>query len=179
MSATEAQLQEMLDEFQLRRLVHAYCRAVDRGDFATLRGLYHHDATDAHGEFSTGTVDDFLATLEASRPHIRAMQHNVTTVNFVIDGNVAEGEIYTISTHTFGAGSRDVDVIVGGRYLDKYEKRQDVWKISERTIVTDWARVDDPSLVDFSHPITRGTLKGDPGPEDPSHRFFSLFSAHA
>jgi hypothetical protein len=43
------QLQEMLDEFQLRKLVHRYCRAVDRGDDAQLRSLYHHDAQDHHG----------------------------------------------------------------------------------------------------------------------------------
>lgn len=172
----EALLQEMLDEFALRKLVHAYCRAVDRGDFATLRELYHHYAVDDHGEISTGSVDEFLKTLEASRPHIRSMQHNVTTVNFVIDGDLAEGEVYTIATHTFGAGDRDVDVIIGGRYLDKYEKRNDVWKIIERTIVTDWAHVNDPSSVDLSHPITRGTLKGSPGADDPSHQFFSLFT---
>ncbi len=179
MPATEALLQEMLDEFQLRKLVHTYCRAVDRGDFATLRELYHHDAVDAHGEISTGSVDEFLKTLEASRPHIRSMQHNVTTVNFVIDGNRAEGEIYNIATHTFRAGDRDVDVIIGGRYLDKYEKRHDNWKIIERTIVTDWANVNDPSSVDLSHPITRGTLKGSPDADDPSHRFFSLFTTQA
>ena len=41
MPTPEALLQEMLDEFALRKLVHAYCRAVDRGDFAKLRDLYH------------------------------------------------------------------------------------------------------------------------------------------
>jgi hypothetical protein len=107
------------------------------------------------------------------------MQHNVTTVNFVVDGNLAEGEIYTIATHTFSGGDRDVDVIIGGRYLDKYEKRHDIWKIIERTIVTDWANVNDPSSVDLSHPITRGTLKGSPDADDPSHQFFSLFAAQA
>jgi hypothetical protein len=176
MPATEPLVQEMLDEFALRKLVHAYCRAVDRGDFATLREPYHHDAVDAHGEVSTGSVTEFLKTLEASRPHIRSMQHNITTVNFVIDGGSAEGEIYTLATHTFDARSREVDVIVGGRYLDKYEKRDGVWKILERTIVTDWAHVNDPSSVDFSHPITRGTLKGSPGADDPSQQFFSLFT---
>jgi hypothetical protein len=176
MAAIESVLQEMLDEFALRKLVHSYCRAVDRGDFATLRELYHRDAVDAHGEISTGSVDEFLDSLEASRPHIRSMQHNVTTVNFVIDGDRAEGEIYTIATHTFNAGDRDVDVIVGGRYLDRYEKRADIWKIIERTIVTDWAHVHDPSSIDLSHPITRGTLKGSPGADDPSRQFFSLFA---
>jgi hypothetical protein len=37
--------------------------------------------------------------------------------------------------------------------------------------------VNDPSLVDLSHPITRDTLKGSPDGDDPSHRFFSLLSA--
>ena len=176
MPTTEALLQEMLDEFALRKLVHAYSRAVDRGDFATLRDLYHEDAVDAHGEFSTGSVDEFLGTLAASRPHIQSMQHNITTVNFAIDGDRAEGEIYTIAIHTFGSGDRDVDVIVGGRYLDKYEKRRDVWKIIERTIVTDWARVNDPSSMDLSHPVTRGTLTGSTDADDPSRQFFSLLS---
>jgi len=176
MTASESLLQEMLEEFALRKLIHTYCRAVDRGDFATLQELYHREAVDAHGEISSGSVDEFLKTLEASRPHIRSMQHNVTTVNFAIDGNRAEGEIYTIATHTFGAGDHDVDVIIGGRYLDKYEKRDGIWKIIERTIVTDWAHVNDPSTVDLSHPITRGTLKGSLGADDPSHQFFSMFT---
>jgi ketosteroid isomerase-like protein len=177
MPATQALLQEMLDEFQLRKLVHGYCRAVDRGDLAKLRKLYHHDAVDAHGAFSTGSADSFLDELAAARPYIRSMQRNITTVNFAISGDRAEGEIYTVATHTFIAGDRDVDVVVGGRYLDKYEKRDDTWKFIERTIVTDWAHVNDPSLVDLSHPITRDTLKGSPDADDPSQRFFSLLSA--
>jgi ketosteroid isomerase-like protein len=129
MAPSEAQLQEMLDEFELAKLVHRYCRAVDRGDLVQLRDLYHDDA---------------------------------------------EGEIYTIATHTVGAGDRDVDVIVGGRYLDKYEKRSGTWKFTVRQIVTDWAHVNDPSSVDLGHPITRDTPRGTPDANDPSYQFFSL-----
>ena len=171
---TDTALQEMLDEFALRKLVHTYCRAVDRGDIAQLRELYHDDAVDAHGAFSTGSIDQFFEQLVAARPYIRAMQHNITTVNFAISGHVAEGEIYTIAFHTLAGKERDTDLVVGGRYLDKYEKRDDAWKILERTIVTDWAQVSDPSAMDLSHPITRDTLKGTPDGNDPSHRFFSL-----
>ena len=174
MAPSEAQLQEMFDEFELRKLVHGYCRAVDRGDIATLKGYYHHDARDDHGAFSTGSADDFLSQLEAARPFLRSMQHNVTTANFAIDGNCAEGEVYSIATHTFAAGDRDVDVIVGGRYLDKYEKRADTWKFVERMIVTDWAHVNDPSSVNLDHPITKATPKGSPDANDPSFQFFSL-----
>lgn len=179
MAPSESLLQEMLDEFELRRLVHSYCRAVDRDDIAALRDLYHHDAQDDHGAFSAGSAAEFLDQLAAARPYIRSMQHHITTVNFEISADRAEGEIYTISNHTFVAGSHDVDVVVGGRYLDKYEKRTGTWKFSDRRIVTDWAHVHDPSTVDMSHPITRDTPKGSPGADDPSHGFFSLLTGVA
>lgn len=169
-------LQEMLDENALRKLVNAYCRAVDRGDVDALRNLYHHDAVDAHGGFSTGAVEGFFAELVAARPHLRAMQHHITTVNFAIRRNQAEGEIYTIAVHTLAGKGRDIDLVIGGRYLDRYEKRDDVWKLIERTIVTDWARVSDPSAMDMGHPLTADTLKGSPDANDPSHRFFALLT---
>lgn len=172
--ALAAQLQELVDEHRLRKLVHGYCRAVDRGDFDALRGMYHDDAHDAHGEFADGSPDVLIGHLRTARPHLRAMQHNVTTTNFAINGHAAEGEVYTIATHTVVAGDHDVDVVVGGRYLDKYEKRNDTWKFTARAIVTDWARVDDPSRMDLSHPITRGTPRGTLDESDPSHRFFAL-----
>jgi SnoaL-like domain len=174
--ATDPALQEMIDEFQLRKLVHAYCRAVDRGDFEQLRNLYHQDAVDSHGGFSTGSADEFLDQLIAARPYIQSMQHNITTVNFAISGDSAEGEIYTIATHTLTGRDRPIDVVVGGRYLDKYEKRDCAWKLRERTIVTDWARVNDPSSVDLSHPITRDTMRGALDATDPSYGFFSLLT---
>jgi SnoaL-like protein len=178
MAKAADELQELLDEYALRKLVHAYCRAVDRGDTAQLKAMYHHGATDAHGGFSTGGSDVFLEQLAAARPFIRAMQHNITTMNFAISGDAAEGEIYTIAVHTLAGPGRDIDVIVGGRYLDKYEKREETWKFVERTIVTDWATKNDPSAMDLSHPITKDTLKGSLGTDDPSHRFFSLLSRH-
>jgi hypothetical protein len=52
--------------------------------------------------------------------------------------------------------------MVGGRYLDMYEKRDGTWKFSQRMIVTDWAHVNDPSSVDLSHPITKDTPRGAP-----------------
>jgi ketosteroid isomerase-like protein len=177
MTSTDTGLQEMLDEFHLRRLVHAYCRAVDRGDLAQLQNLYHHDAVDAHGGFSAGGADDFLNQLAASRPYIRSMQHHITTVNFAVSGDTAEGEIYMIATHTLATGDGKVDVVVGGRYLDKYEKRNGAWKFVNRTIVTDCAYVNDPSTVDLSHPITRDTPRGTPDANDPSYRFFSLLNS--
>ncbi|BAX93975.1 hypothetical protein MSG_03849 [Mycobacterium shigaense] len=168
-----AKLELMLARDELRALVNAYCRAVDRADYAALRQLYHPDATDTHGEFSTGGVEQFIEQLQAAEPYVRVSQHNITTTNFVIDGDTARGEIYCLVFHTFAGPEHDIDVLIGGRYLDEYTQHDGRWKFSRRTIVADWSYQNDPSRVDFSHPSTRGSLRGRPGRTDPSIGLFT------
>jgi hypothetical protein len=170
----EAKLELMLARDELHQLVTAYCRAVDRADYEALRGLYHPDATDSHGSFSTGGVEQFIEQLRAAEPYVRVSQHNVTTTNFVIEGEAARGEIYCLVFHTFAGPEHDVDVIIGGRYLDQYLKHDGSWKFSQRTIVADWAYQKDPSELNFGHPSTRGSLRGQPGQADPSIGLFTL-----
>ncbi|ASW89467.1 nuclear transport factor 2 family protein [Mycobacterium marseillense] len=173
MVVDEARLELMLARDELRALVTSYCRAVDRADYEGLREMYHPDATDSHGSFSTGGVERFIAQLQAAEPYVRISQHNITTMNFVIEGQRARGEIYCLVFHTFAGPEHDVDVIIGGRYLDEYTKHDGRWKFGKRTIVADWAYRNDPSQVDFEHPSTRGSLRGKPGQDDPSIPVFS------
>ncbi len=174
MVVDEAKLALMLARDELNELVNAYCRAVDRADHDALRALYHPDATDSHGSFSTGGVEQFIAQLVAAEPYVRVSQHNITTTNFVVEGDTAHGEIYCLVFHTFAGPEHDIDVIIGGRYLDAYARHDGRWKFSQRTIVADWAYQNDPSQVNFEHPSTRGSLRGKPGQADPS---ISLFNA--
>nr|WP_239645685.1 nuclear transport factor 2 family protein [Mycobacterium sp. UM_CSW] len=169
----EAKLELMLARDELHQLVNAYCRAVDRADYEALRALYHPDATDSHGSFSTGGVEQFIDQLRAAEPYVRVSQHNVTTTNFVIEGDAGRGEIYCLVFHTFAGPEHDIDVIIGGRYLDRYLKHDGRWKFGQRTIVADWAYQKDPSELDFGHPSTRGSLRGQPGQADPSIGLFT------
>ncbi|OBG82849.1 DUF4440 domain-containing protein [Mycobacterium sp. E3298] len=173
MVVDEARLALMLARDELHALVTAYCRAVDRADYEALRDLYHPDATDSHGSFSAGGVEQFIAQLQASEPYVRVSQHNVTTTNFVVEGDTARGEVYCLVFHTFAGPERDVDVVIGGRYLDTYTRHEGRWKFGQRTIVADWSYQNDPSRVDFSHPSTRGSLRGKPGRDDPSIGLFT------
>jgi hypothetical protein len=169
----ESRLALMLARDELRQLVSAYCRAVDRADYDTLRSLYHPEATDSHGSLSTGGVEQFIAQLVAAEPYVRVSQHNITTTNFTFDGDTARGEIYCLVFHTFAGPEQDIDVIIGGRYLDTYTKHDGRWKFSQRTIVADWAYQNDPSRVNFEHPSTRGSLRGKRGQADPSIGLFT------
>ena len=139
MVVDESKLALMLARDELHQLVTAYCRAVDRADYDMLRSLYHPEATDSHGSFSTEGLEQFIAQLVAAEPYVRVSQHNITTTNFAVDGDIARGEIYCLVFHTFAGPEHDVDVIIGGRYLDTYTKHDGRWKFSHRTIVADWA----------------------------------------
>ncbi|MBM4220093.1 MAG: nuclear transport factor 2 family protein [Gammaproteobacteria bacterium] len=174
-AALDPRLQELLDKQALQELVHAYCNAADRHDHAKMRALYHEDAIDDHGHFAKGPAMEFIDKLPEIQKAMDILHHNVTTTNFKLDGDRAEGEVYILAFHKVKDGGAGYDVLIGGRYFDKYEKRAGVWKFSHRAIVADWAYPASPSAVKLDHPFLAGAYIGKPGPADPSYNFFSLF----
>ena len=170
----EEKLQALLDRQAIGDLVHAYCAAADRRDHATLRTLYHDDAVDDHGAFFKGPAMAFIDQLPAIQAPMRILHHNVTTVNIAVDGDYAEGEIYVLAFHQVQTEDEPMDLMIGGRYFDRYERRDAVWKFSERAVVADWATVADPSTVRLKHPMIEGSHIGRPGRDDPSYGFFHL-----
>ncbi|MHB9879387.1 nuclear transport factor 2 family protein [Pacificimonas sp. ICDLI1SI03] len=169
-----AAVQALLDREALRTLIYAYCNAADRHDHAKMRSLYHEDAIDDHGAMSSGPAMDFIDKLPEIQAPMEILHHNVTTINLALDGDYAEGEVYLIALHRVRGEDGPFDVLVGGRYFDKYEKRDGVWKFAHRAIVADWANIHSPSIVDLEHPFLHGAHIGKPGPEDPSYGFFRL-----
>src|SRR5260370_7630506 len=112
----------MLARDELHQLVTAYCRAVDRADYEALRSLYHPDATDSHGSFSTGGVEQFIAQLQAAEPYVLISQHNITTTNFVIECEEARGEIYCLVFPTFALPEHAIAFITAHPTLNTYPK---------------------------------------------------------
>jgi hypothetical protein len=172
----EPRLRALLDKQEITELVHSYCSAADRRDHDKLRALYHEDATDDHGAFFKGLAMDFIDSLPAIQAPMQILHHNITTVNIALDGDYAEGEIYVLAFHQVQTDTDPMDLLIGGRYLDKYEKRNGLWKFSHRVVVTDWSQVNSPSTVCLDHPMIAGSHIGKPGQQDPSYDFFHLFS---
>lgn len=172
----DARLQALLDKQEITELVHRFARAADRHDHDTMRSLYHADAIDDHGAFFKGSAMDFIDQLPAIQAPMEILHHNVTTTNIVLDGNYAEGEIYALAFHRVAMEDGSLDLMIGGRYFDKYEKRDGVWKFSHRVVVADWSTVTNPSAVELDHPLVKGSHIGRPGEQDPSFEFFRLIN---
>jgi hypothetical protein len=129
------------DHMEIQQVLYRYCRAVDRGDEALLRGVYHPGAIDRHGAFE-GSGDAFAAMLVASMDAApRVGQHHITNILIELDGDGADVESYFLALHPLGDASTGEasHVPVTGRYLDRFERRDGVWKIADRTVVLDWS----------------------------------------
>lgn len=170
----QAALQELIDREAIRTLIYAYCNAADRHDDAKMRSLYHEDAIDDHGAMSSGPAMDFIDKLPEIQAPMEILHHNVTTINLALDGDEAEGEVYLIALHRVRGPDGPFDVLVGGRYFDRYSRRDGRWKFAHRAIVADWANIHSPSIVDLDHPFLEGAHVGKPGAGDPSYGFFRM-----
>jgi 4-hydroxyacetophenone monooxygenase len=131
------------DERAIVRVLHAYCRAVDRGDEALLRSCYHPDAIDDHG-LVKARRDHFVAW---SMRHIREgvarrkrlTTHSVMNVLTDIRDDVADVESQFFASHVEPSDQGIRVDEIHGRYLDQFVRRDGQWKILYRRTVHDWS----------------------------------------
>lgn len=135
----ETKLDELLSRQEILDVLTRYCQGVDRGDVDLLRSVYHEDAIDDHGMFK-GRGHDFAEWIVAwERENIRACQHVIGNHSCDLRGDVAFCETYCIS---FSEDVRGTNATVYNRYIDRFERRDGVWKIADRLVVLDLTRTD-------------------------------------
>ncbi|MCY4044897.1 MAG: nuclear transport factor 2 family protein [Cellvibrionales bacterium] len=164
-----------MNEFEakllIQELVYKYCRAVDRRDYASLAKLYHTDSIDEHGEMFTGSGADFVKWLPKILTEMKLTSHTVTNHLITIQGNIAEGEVYC---HAYHITNDNQEIIIGGRYLDKYIYNGNFWQFTHRKIVMDWNQIR-PAICDFNSPTVAGTPIRSSIEKNPSTGFFDFF----
>ncbi len=170
--ARDLDLDLALSRQALHELLTAYCRGVDRADAALLASCFHDDAVVVTGTLN-GPAREFVPGMTALlRQNVKRVFHAVSNEWFQIAGDRAVGESYAIAVGTVAADGADVDTLVGGRYLDRFERRAGTWKIAERVFVQDW-NMRQPSTAAFDDAFYAGLkLRGCYGPADPVYAFW-------
>ena len=126
------------DKLACTELVYLLARALDRCDEALLRSLFHDDATDDHGSFK-GSASDFVTWVMPLIGQMERTQHCITNVLIEVAGDRAAGESYFVAHHDLKSPEGNpAHMIAAGRYLDRFERRDDSWKISHRHAIFDW-----------------------------------------
>lgn len=169
---TDNHIDAMLSRQRLQDLQAAYCRAVDRTDAELLASVFHDDATVVTGHYN-GPAGEFAREItDWCRDNTLRTFHTVSNQWIDIDGDEAVGEAYVIALQTAKDESgTDQDSLVGGRYLDKYQRRGGVWKIAQRTFVMDW-NITQASTGVYEDGMFAQMIKGGRGSDDPVNDFW-------
>ena len=166
MREVNARLDELLSRHEIYEVLTRYCRGVDRGDVELLRSVYHEDATDDHGMFKGRGVDFSEWIVDWMRNNLRACQHFIGNFSCDLQGEVAFTETYCVSFSEYKDGNNSM---VYSRFIDRFEKRDGVWKIADRLLVPDLSR-SDPASPGFGDAQGWDFSWGRRDSSDPSYR---------
>lgn len=151
-------LQRLIDRAEIQDLMAVYARGVDRADWEGVRGVYHPDAFDDHGDYKGG-VDGFIKFAKERNGILPQGMHFLgqCLVEFPSDEpnparDMVIAETYFMTAHTLtaeaakgyrvlGAENQPVQLSHYGRYVDRVERRGGPWLIAHRICVFETTRL--------------------------------------
>lgn len=165
----EDRLRDIVDRNEIHDVLMMYCRGVDRCDVNILKSVYHKDSYDDHG-YWRGNGHEFaefvVARLTAAN---LSTTHSVTNVLIDLDGDRAQSESQVMVT-LVRRGEPTVVDLMGARYLDRFARREGIWRIAERTVVLDWHKCEQWQDGNSPMPLD-GFRRGGRGADDPLYEF--------
>jgi SnoaL-like domain len=146
-------IETLIDREQIRAALTTLARGEDRRDASMIRSAYWPDSQTDYGVFE-GDFDAYLAWVVPGAEAITNTQHHLGQSHIELDGAKAKVETQVISYHRidYGAEAGVHDTVIGGRYLDVFEKRGGEWRIASRKMLYDWHQ-DWGASVDWTHGI--------------------------
>lgn len=140
---------QLLDQIAMQAVVSRYFQGVDRNDLAQMRACFTADVKGTYANRGTVVgVDEVLAMLRSHFENmengtIRVCTHFMGTFNIDrLEGDSAETETYALAFLVrAGAATSDPDAMAmrSLRYLDRWKRTAEGWKICERIHTLDWS----------------------------------------
>lgn len=164
----DRRLNELLDRQDILDCLTRMQRGTDRFDRDLFLSAFHDDAIIAAGPFvgTAAELYDWSRKLQAMAH--KGTLHGLLNHHCELDGDGAHTETYYLY---IAANPDDTNILAAGRYVDRFERRDGVWKIAARNTIIEWSilspALDNPLAavpgIDDNGPITRG-------PDDISYR---------
>lgn len=163
-----ALLEQVEAKQALQQLNARFSRAMDRMDRCLMVSLWTDDGEVDWGAHK-GSAKPFVIAATSPDASLERSFHSVSNEYFEIDGHSAIGEISVIIVSTLVENGQKTDRLVGGRFLDRYRKEGEQWKIAKRTFVHDW-NMHQPASAVWDEGMFALFLKGQRGDSDPSYQ---------
>ena len=141
LEALAGRLQILEDKDAIRKVLYTYFRAVDAADWDLMASCYYPDAIDEHSGVYNGPIAglvqwciDNVATAFSSWMHFGGQSI------IDVDGDTADVETYAVAIHKTHPDEKgfEADVVAGGRFFDRFERRDGEWRIAHRKLVIGW-----------------------------------------
>ena len=136
-------LQALVDKDEIHEVIQRLARGTDRLDHELMVECYWPDGFDDHNSFRGGP-EEFAEWVCQVLPHFQATMHQVGAPHIRLDGDVAQVDTYCIAHHVSHPDDKgaQTDMVLGLRYVDRFERRQDgarrAWRIAKRVCAFDW-----------------------------------------
>jgi uncharacterized protein (TIGR02246 family) len=131
-------MQDLLDRDALRRLVERYATAVDHRDVESAAGCFVPDGRLTVGDEATLEGRPAIVAALARLERYEVTAHVLGHSNHAVDGDRATGESWCRAHHVYEEGGVRRDWVMAIRYLDRYVRGGDGWRIQDRHLVVDW-----------------------------------------
>ena len=130
-------MKALVEREKIRLCIARIARGEDRRDRELIRTSYWPDSTVDFGIFD-GNFEKYLAWVAPGSPAVRLTQHVLGQTVIELNGNAALAETHVTAYHRINMGQEERDVVIGGRYLDRMERRGGEWRIAKRVMLYDW-----------------------------------------
>ncbi len=130
---------ELLATQQIRDTLSRYCRGLDRMDKELAYGVWSEGATADYVGMYEGTGRGFVDWVWESHAGMECHSHQVTNllVEFGDEGATSEAYVTVVLWTKPGEGGRQDEIVVRGRYLDRWSQGERGWTIDHRVHVLD------------------------------------------
>lgn len=170
------QVDDLASREQIRDVLYSFTRYMDRADAAGLKRGYHPDAYEIHWETFTGNAHEFADHMTKAIRTVASVIHEITNPLIELDGDRAFVESrYTCRVHADFDGAPEgtwVELVVHGRYLDVFERRDGAWKIAHRRLIKEGSRVG--LITDQPARPSRPEAEHHPWPDDLVYAGFGI-----
>ncbi len=172
-SEIPSEVQALIDKQAIHEVIMRYARGYDRLDMETLAGVYWEDAEDDFGTQKMGaSLHEFFEFRLQMEEQFVSQQHHISNVLIDLKSDIATAESSYIFYALFPSPTGDTDLLMGGRYIDQFEKCNGEWCISKRIRLADWNKIS-PSQSNWTSSLTANADRGMNFPDD---KFYSLYS---
>jgi SnoaL-like domain len=140
MSSVQTGLQELLDKQAITEALFRYARSMDRLDRELGYSVFWPEATaDYDQQMYQGTGHGFVDMCMEAHPTFHSHSHQFSNILITVNGDTATSETYgDVTLRQVVDDGTYVDMRNLGRYIDRWERRNNEWRIISRIYLHDF-----------------------------------------